>query len=94
MKTREFKTREEAAMDTFFPSGDVDLYAVLETAKEASAEEIKKAYRRLALKHHPDKGGDGTRFQQVRSAVNRIFFVCMRDAWHGCMRDVLAVYAC
>lgn len=31
----------------------IDPYAVLELAKEASAEDVKKAYRKLALKHHP-----------------------------------------
>jgi len=31
-----------------------DLYAVLETVKTASDEEIKKAYKKSALKHHPD----------------------------------------
>lgn len=43
--------------------GDVDttkLYEVLGVEKDADAKEIKKAYRKLAVKHHPDKGGDGT----------------------------------
>ena len=41
--------------------GPVDneaLYAVLGVAKDADESEIKKAYRKMALKHHPDKGGD------------------------------------
>lgn len=41
---------------TFFPGEeDVDLYAVLSLGRDAKAEDIKKAYRRLALVHHPDK---------------------------------------
>jgi DnaJ-class molecular chaperone len=32
-----------------------DIYKALEITRNASAEEVKKAYRRMALKHHPDK---------------------------------------
>jgi len=33
----------------------MDLYLVLEIEKTASKEEIKKAYRKLAMKYHPDR---------------------------------------
>lgn len=39
----------------FFPNGKVDLYDALGIKKESSEEEIKKAYRKAALKYHPDK---------------------------------------
>ena len=46
-----------------------DYYEVLGVAKNASADEIKKAFRREAIKHHPDKeGGDETKFKEVNEA--------------------------
>jgi DnaJ family protein C protein 9 len=40
----------------FFPGEDsVDLYSVISVKSDASLEDIKKAYRRLALIYHPDK---------------------------------------
>ncbi len=46
-----------------------DLYEVLGIAKNASQDEIKKAYRKLAHKYHPDKsGGDEQKFKEVNAA--------------------------
>ncbi|HSE60759.1 MAG TPA: molecular chaperone DnaJ [Candidatus Saccharimonadales bacterium] len=46
-----------------------DYYEVLGVSKSASADEIKKAFRRLAVKYHPDKeGGDETKFKEINEA--------------------------
>ncbi len=46
-----------------------DYYEVLGVSKGASPDEIKKAFRRLAVQHHPDKeGGDETKFKEVNEA--------------------------
>lgn len=46
-----------------------DYYKVLGVTKEASEEEIKKAYRRLAHQHHPDKtGGSEAKFKEINEA--------------------------
>jgi DnaJ-class molecular chaperone len=44
------------------------LYDILELPRTASAAEIKAVYRRLALVHHPDKGGDPERFKEITRA--------------------------
>ena len=53
------------------PSGPVDnkkLYELLGVEKSASTAEIKKAYRKLAIQHHPDKGGDEEKFKEITRA--------------------------
>ncbi len=46
-----------------------DYYEVLGVGKEASADEIKKAFRKAAVKYHPDKeGGDEAKFKEVNEA--------------------------
>jgi len=45
-------------------------YKTLGVEKSASASEIKKAYRKLAMKHHPDKGGDPDTFKEMTAAFN------------------------
>lgn len=44
------------------------LYEVLGVDKKADEKEIKKAYRKLAVKHHPDKGGDEHLFKEINAA--------------------------
>ena len=43
-------------------------YDILGVKKSASADEIKKAFRRLARKHHPDAGGDEETFKEINEA--------------------------
>jgi molecular chaperone DnaJ len=46
-----------------------DYYHILGVPRTATAEEIKKAYRKLAHQHHPDKaGGDEEKFKQINTA--------------------------
>jgi DnaJ like chaperone protein len=59
-----------------------DAYKVLGLTPQATDDEVKKAYRRLALQHHPDKVaalGEDVRkaaekkFQEINAAKDRIF---------------------
>merc|ERR1719230_1385933 len=43
-------------------------YKLLEVDKNSSDADIKKAYRKLAIKHHPDKGGDPEKFKEITRA--------------------------
>lgn len=43
-------------------------WQVLGISQAASVEEIKVAHRRLVKEHHPDRGGDATKFQRIQEA--------------------------
>lgn len=45
-----------------------DYYDILGVGKDASADEIKKAFRKAAIANHPDRGGDEEKFKEVNEA--------------------------
>ena len=47
-------------------------YETLGVPKGASDAEIKRAYRKMAGQHHPDKGGDTIKFQEIQSAYETL----------------------
>jgi DnaJ-class molecular chaperone len=50
----------------------MNYYEILGLQQGCSPEEIKKAYRRLASQHHPDKGGDTATFQNIQAAYETL----------------------
>jgi len=50
----------------------MDYYNTLGVQKNASQDDIKKAYRKLASKHHPDRGGDANEFKKVQEAYETL----------------------
>lgn len=51
----------------------MDYYSILDIPKTASNDEIKKAYRKMAMKHHPDRnGGDDTNFKKIQEAYETL----------------------
>lgn len=59
-----------------------DYYAVLGLAKGATDEEIKSAYRKLAMKHHPDReGGDEIKFKEIKEAYETLSDAAKRKSY-------------
>lgn len=56
-------------------------YEVLGVAPDATAEELKRAYRRALREAHPDAGGDAARFHAVQRAWERIGSAAARSAY-------------
>lgn len=50
----------------------MNYYEILGISETADAAEIKKSYRKLASQHHPDKGGDTARFQEIQAAYDTL----------------------
>lgn len=50
----------------------MDYYKRLGVSKTASPEEIKRAYKKLAMQHHPDRGGNQRTFQEINEAYNTL----------------------
>ena len=50
----------------------MDYYSTLGLKRGASDAEIKKAYRSLAMKHHPDRGGDEKKFKEISAAYEAL----------------------
>ncbi len=53
----------------------------MEVEKTATFDEIKKSYRKLALKHHPDRGGDKDLFQEISNAYEVLSDKDKRDLY-------------
>lgn len=50
----------------------MDYYATLGLKRGASDADIKKAYRSMAMKHHPDRGGDEKKFKEISAAYEAL----------------------
>ena len=50
----------------------MDYYNTLGITKSASEADIKTAYRKMAMKHHPDRGGDEKKFKEVTEAYETL----------------------
>ena len=69
-----------------------DYYAVLGVAREVSAGELRRAYRLLALRYHPDRAGEGAtlQFQQISEAYAVLSDPSSRAAYDGLLQNATA----
>jgi DnaJ-class molecular chaperone len=58
-----------------------DHYQTLGVARTATQDEIKRAFRKLASQHHPDKGGDTAKFQSIQAAYDTLGDEAKRRAY-------------
>jgi DnaJ-class molecular chaperone len=49
-----------------------DHYSTLGVDRNSSPDDIKKAYRKMAAQHHPDRGGDTAKFQEIQGAYETL----------------------
>ncbi|KAI9440111.1 DnaJ-domain-containing protein [Lactarius indigo] len=93
MGASESRSREEAD-DATAGAAAQDYYAILEVDEDASADEIRRSFRRLALIHHPDKNHDDPEGATRRFAALQQAYEVLSDeqerAWYDSHRSALA----
>ncbi len=57
----------------------IDYYEILETSRDASGAEIKKSYRKLAMKYHPDKNPGDNEAENRFKLINEAYAVLSKD---------------
>ena len=79
-RDEEFKRRfmegeffnEQQTNSNFAGGSTSELHPIFKIKKSSSEEDFKKQYKKLILKHHPDKGGDASMFIKIQEAWESI----------------------
>ena len=62
---------------------ELDYYEVLEVSKDCSGAELKKSYRKLAMKYHPDRNPDDKEAEDKFKVVNEAYQVLSDEEKRG-----------
>jgi hypothetical protein len=63
------------------PPDAQDNYRVLGLTRDATSQDIKRAFRKLAKEHHPDKKGSNEKFLRIKSAYEALLKESSNDFW-------------
>ena len=69
-----------------------DYYKTLGVPRDADADTIKKAFRKLARKYHPDAGGDEAKFKEINEAYEVLSDDKKRKLYNGMIKCQLFMY--
>lgn len=69
-----FDEKETDGFVNINPLNMNDIHPIFKIKKSSSEEDFKKQYKKLILKHHPDKGGDSSIFIKVKEAWDNLIF--------------------
>ena len=50
----------------------MDYYSILGVSKNATEQDLKKAYKKMSMQHHPDRGGDESKFKEINEAYSTL----------------------
>ena len=68
----------------------MNYYDILGVGRDAPIDEIKKAYRKKAIEHHPDKGGDEEEFDGNEKKIWTIASTNMIPVMFGALQEAMA----
>ena len=58
-----------------------DYFSILGLQAGANDDDVRQAYKRLAMQHHPDRGGDAAKFQEIQEAYSTLTDPQRRSQW-------------
>ena len=74
------------------PDMEKDYYSILGASRTASQDEIEQLYKRLAMRHHPDRGGDADEMKAINEAYRVLGNTASRSAYNSRYQNIDNVF--